>query len=171
MKSIINVLLAAVIAGCSFGCTKEPAKTESTLPAESFEEESAESAIPLEKEFEDAAIAYPFLKSKYSVSAQKTMHDIEYSYKYYFWRGSLVGVMQTVLFPNAKSAREYYAQVSETCEHAIIRGKKVTHFMADDAVYYGYSLEKLEFVLETSEFEYVLNFDRDAFIKKYGKDN
>lgn len=161
MRFLIFTLVISVIVLCLTACGGK----KTAIPSESYDESStqAEHEASVDEKFKEAAKIYPFLKSKYTVSAQKTVHGISYLYDYYFVRGTLAGIKQTVVFDDVTSAEIYYQQVLKKCEQAIIDETIVTHFLVDDSNLYGCTLEKLKFTLETTEYEYTVNFDEEAF--------
>ncbi len=163
MKNIIlSALITALI--CSFaGCVKTN-NTKSEI-SESTESEISETvSVDPDK---NASKKYKFLNSKYTVSAIRIMHGIEYHYEYYFQKGTVAGLKQTVILLDPDSAQLYYDDIIGDCPEAHIDGVTVIHYMGEGASCYGDSLEMLEFRLETAGFEYTVNFDRESFIQRY----
>lgn len=160
MKAITFTIILMLVFLCLTGCKDNSPKEEASTPSAVSEDVS----VDYEKE---AAKVYKFLHSKYSVTALRSVHGIEYRYDYYFQKGVVAGLKQSVTLLDPDSAEIYYNEVADDCPQAYIDGTTVVHYIGDDASCYGFSLERLEFQLEHAEYNYTVNFDRDTFLERY----
>ena len=163
MKRIFIAFIIAALMTTASGCFKET-KPQSSDFVSSNVEVSEEISVDPDK---NAVKKYPFLNSKYTVSATRIMHGIEYRYDYYFQKGTVAGLKQTVILLDPDSAQLYYDDVVENCPEAYLDGVTVIHYMGEDASCYGNTLEMLEFRLKTAEFEYTVNFNKEEFLQRY----
>lgn len=111
---------------------------------------------------------YEFLKSEYILTSQSVSHGNSYVCDYYFVGGLVAGAKFTVTLATVEAANEFYSLICESYEDAVIENMTVTYYDGDDeSNYYGYTLEKLKFVLDKTSKNYTLNFDEEAFYNEF----
>ena len=172
-KFITFFLLSGLILLSFFGCntnqnipeslekdvSKENALSEDSINSH---ENSKEQSGPRPEE------VYPFLKSKYKVTSIMNSFEKLYVCEYYFVDGYVVGAKLMTTLQTEEDANEYYNIIIDEFEDAVLSQCTVTHFLDDDDnFYYGYSLEKLKFVLERTGYEIGMNFDEEEFNEKF----
>lgn len=163
MKKFFTFAIIAALICVLAGCVKAKQAT-----SEIHESSEIELSEPVSVDPDKNAVKkYQFLNSKYTVSATRMMHGIEYRYEYYFQKGTVAGLKQTVILLDPDSAQLYYDDIVGDCPEAYLDGVTVIHYMGETASCYGDSLEMLEFRLKAAEFEYSVNFDKEAFIERY----
>ncbi len=158
----ISIILLAFAACFLFGCVD----VQDPSSAESGTSEESEVNFP-RPERNEIIEKYTFLKSKYTVTAVSELHDIKYTYDYYFVDGSVGGMRQRVTFSNPENARKYYTDIVSKCPEAIINASTVTYYVGEDAFCYGFPLDKLKYQLEKIEYEYTVNFNEEEFLEKF----
>lgn len=111
---------------------------------------------------------YEFLKSEYVLTSQSVSYGNSYISDYYFIDGLVAGAKFTVTLATIESASEFYELICEKYEDATIENTTVTYYDNDDeSNYYGYTLEKLKFVLGKTNKSYTVNFDEEAFYSEF----
>lgn len=131
------------------------------------EAESADavsSALPAEKP--------EFLASKYVLVSSQESFGNKYVCEYYFLNGKVAGMKKLITLPDNDAAKEYYEHTKSDRLNAELEGSTVIIYISDtDAFCYGYSLEKLEFVLEKSGISFELNFDKKDFYEEFAEES
>lgn len=141
-------------------------KTESVaVSGESVDTESSEESSEVTVAPEEI---YEFLRSEYILTSQSVSHGNSYVCDYYFVDGLVAGAKFTVTLATIEAANEFYSLIGESYEDAVIENMTVTYYDGDDeSNYYGYTLEKLKFVLDKTNKSYTLNFDEEAFLNEF----
>lgn len=115
---------------------------------------------------------YDFLKSKYVVVSTQESFEKKYICEYYFVDGKVAGMKRLITLPDLDSAKKYYEHTKESRLDAELDGCTVVIYIRDrNAFCYGYSLEKLEFVLEKSGYAFELNFEKEDFYKEFAEES
>lgn len=163
MKILNLALLLILSIYCLFGCydvTDDEGISISgneTLIESMPSKEPDESLVPPEEIFD-------FSKSEYTVSSKTTSFETVYEREYYFIEGAVAGAKIITTLETEAKTEEYYELMLEDYDYCTRDGLTVTYYVEDDeAYYYGYSLEKLKFVLEKSGCEVIVNFDEEEF--------
>ena len=161
MKKIFLYIIAALLVFCAFGCDDTSGGTTTSTASKSTSHESIESE---DTNSEALLLAYPFLDSDYVVTSFRDSSEISYICNYYFVDGFIEGAKLITILPDEETAKAYHEETLEDYPDAELSNTKVIHYLYDDDhYYYGYTLEKLEFVLTTAQYEYTVNFDKDLF--------
>ncbi|MBR2900902.1 MAG: hypothetical protein IKC39_01520 [Clostridia bacterium] len=145
---------------------------ESDIEEYEYEDESGD--ISKDPDRELLLKKYPFLRSKYTVTATKESSGMLYVYNYHFVKGVVAGATLVTSFSDVSSAKDYYKVAYDKDSDVTIDGVSVIHYITeDDLNYFEYSLEKLKFVLSKTGYEVVVNFDEVKYNEKYAdsKDN
>lgn len=112
---------------------------------------------------------YLFMTSKYYVTTKIQLHGITYRYVYYLVKGRVAGAVHTITLRDTQSAKDYYKSIQKKYPDAQRKGAAVTMYLEGSNLNYsGYSYEKLKFVLEKSEIRYMLSFDEEDYLERYG---
>ncbi len=137
----------------------DPSIGESSVDSEDSSEISV--FVPEEK--------YLFMTSKYYVTTKTQLHGITYIYKYYLVKGRVAGAVHTVTLLNTQAAKDYHKSIIKKFPDSQRKGASVTVYLeGDDLTYDGFSYEKLKFTLEKSDVRYVLGFDEEDYLERYG---
>lgn len=177
--------LAVILFGILLAACGEPEiqpSGESEIVSEQISEDSAFSDLP---ESSDALLEssndlskpspeerYAFLASEYiAVSTQESFGN-EYVCSYYFVNGKVAGMKKLITLADKDSAKKYFEHTKNDRLDAELDGRTVIIYIDDkDAFCYGYSLEKLEFVLEKSGISFKLNFEKSDFYKEFAEES
>lgn len=161
MKKTIITMIAVLIITCMFGC--DDSKNENISLTSETESESVMESEPEESRTPPEDVCY-FLESPYTVSSKRESAGTVYECIYYFIDETVAGAKVTTTLQSESAAEEYLELLNEDCPYATLDGLTLTHYVTDDdAYYYGYTLEKLKFVLEKAGYEFTVNFDEDEF--------
>lgn len=159
-------MLSAFISAVSFGCkseVSENASFEESIGSTIESTEPEESKTPMEE-------IYDFLNSEYRVISRRESFDTVYVTEYYFVDGTVGGAKLITTFPTENAASDYFDTISEDYENAELVGTTVTNYIADDKdFYYGYTLEKLKYMLEKANYEVTVDFDEKVFLDEYSE--
>ncbi|MBQ3230161.1 MAG: hypothetical protein IJB49_04000 [Clostridia bacterium] len=138
---------------------------ESETPESEAESSVAESTVAPEEK-------YDFLSSEYIVVSTRESFGKKYVYEYYLLKGKVAGLKLFTTLSDKESAEEYFELIKEEHPDAELDGLTVIHYLGDNDVFcYGYSLEKLLFVLEKGGYEYELRFDKAQFDKEFAEES
>ncbi len=160
MKKTLIYIIAFLLIFCAVGCDNG----NQTQTSGTSRNESLESIESIGTSSEVLIQNYPFLESAYVVTSSRESAGILYVCNYYFVDGLVEGARLTTTLPDEETAYKYYQESLEDYPDTALNGKNVTHYLYDeDLYYYGYTLEKLEFVLTTALYEYTVDFDKDIF--------
>lgn len=136
-----------------------------------FEYEDESGMISKDPDRELLLEKYPFLRSRYTVTATLESSSMLYVYNYHFVKGVVAGATLVTSFSDVSSAKEYYKVTHDKNSDITIDGVSVIHYIGEDELnYYEYSLEKLKFVLSKTGYEVVVNFDEAKYNEKYGEE-
>lgn len=181
MKKIIVLIITLLIAVLLCACTENG--SQSSIPIQESSENSIKTEVSADtneesvNESSDESVfvpeeVYEFLLSEYSVTSTREAFGTVYTSEYYFVDGAVAGSKLITAFPDKQSAEKYYEVILEDYPDAVIEELTVIHYMDDSEVYYyGYSLEKLKFILEKTGYEYTVNFDEDIYKDIYNEES
>lgn len=164
MKKLLLILITALLAS-AYGCE--------SLPEERSNYESPDPEISIwESEPEESRIApeevYEFLSSEYTVTAKRKSSGTLYETEYYLIDGIAVGTRVMTTLTGESEAEEFLELMLDDYPDATLSGFTVTYYVDDDeAFYYGYSLEKLKYVLEKAGYRVEVNFDEDDYNSQF----
>ncbi len=167
MKKIF-IILTLLLTLNIFGCENDTSDSGNDLSPDNSTHSSESSNESDISDDEDAiAQIYKFLTSEYTVTATRESFGTLYTTEYYFVKGIVAGVRLTTELNEQSDADEYYELIIEDFPDSTIEDTIVTQYMEDNHIYYGYTLDKLKFMLQKSGYEYTLNFDEEAFNEQF----
>jgi effector-binding domain-containing protein len=135
---------------------------------ESIESDEDYSDFSTDPDMASLVEKYPFLKSRYTVSATRESADKLYVYNYYFVRGVVSGATLVTSFSTVADAKKYFKITKDEFPDAKLDGASVVHYIGKDNLNHsGYTLEKLKFVLKKTGYEVKINFSEDYFNERY----
>lgn len=172
MKRLLFLFLLLSVIFFSFGCEESASDGSTASGSDTTNTPSAaESWVPGEEPDKSTTAAeesYPFLLSEYTVTSIRESNGTVYTCDYYFVDGVVAGARLTALFADEETATNYFIAVSEDYPDSVLDGTSVTNYMADDdAFYFGYTPEKLKFMLDTAGYKYTVNFDENLFAEEF----
>lgn len=163
MKRILCIFISLILlSSCSFmNVDNESTTSQNTSSATSKEKNDIDYDKSLEPVFE-------FLSSEYVLISTRKTFDTYYVNYYYFVDGIVAGVKNIIAFPDSDSATAYYNSLKKEHKYSRLDGMTVINYIDDDEdYYYGYTLDKLIFVLEKADYEVIIGFDKNEFYKDF----
>ncbi len=167
MKKILCIFISLLILTLTLCCCdlsnvdSENTSSQNTTSAISKEKPDIDYDKSLEPIFE-------FLSSEYILISTRKTFDTYYVTYYYFVDGIVAGVKSVIAFPDTDSATAYYNSLKKDHKYSRLDGMTVINYIEDDEdYYYGYTLDKLIFVLEKADYEVIVGFDKNEFYKDF----
>ncbi len=176
MKKIFLIILTFIFAVNVYGCqiASEHSDYSSDNGSDVYSEQSStvseESSIEESQHVSTVAPEeiYEFLTSEYTVTSTRESFGTLYVCDYYFVDGVVSGARLTTTLTDETAAEEYYEIIIDDYPDSSIDGLTVTHYMDNEGhLYYGYTLDKLKFMLEKTGYSFTVNFDEEAFNEEF----
>ncbi len=162
----ITILILTLFVGCAFAPEEPTEEEESGVISEESSKIEPQESNPLPE------FVLEFIESEYTVTATSEAATMKYETTYYLIDGLVAGAKAVTTFTDGEQAKEYYELMSDKYGYAKIDGFSVVYYVAeDDGFYYGYSYEKLRFVLDKMGYTVTISFDEDEFSSDKSKES